>query len=192
MHSTSLFDFWTTMIPLKLFLFLNQISRVVLPFPTKLIGKWCLSMLPLHNQRLKIFALSLDLFEMLLGFESKLPFFDANFIDLLLVHLFFLVSLDSMLLNFLSILIVFFLVSFHLLIMAFFLVLNLLIVLGSELCLLFKLNFFKTRHCWHMDPGKCTNKSVILIELLVKLDIVVKGFFFTFFFQLFYRLMLLD
>jgi len=79
---------------------------------------------------------------MLLSFEPHFPFFDTNFVDLLLFSLLFKVSLDSMLLDFFSIFVVFFLISFQFLFLKFISHPNLLIILSSELGLLFKLHLF--------------------------------------------------
>ena len=126
---------WTT---LDQFFFLYQISRVVLSFSTKFIWNRSLRLLSLNYEILDDFALFLDLLEMLLSFEPHFPFFDANFIDLLLFNLLVKVSLYSMLLNFLSIFVVFFLISFQFLLLKVISHPDLLVVLSSELRLLFK------------------------------------------------------
>ena len=146
--------FWTT---LDQFFFLNQISRIILSFSTKLVRHGTLLLLSLNYETLDGFALFLDLLEMLLGLEPHFPFFYANFIELLLFHLFINVSFDSMLFNLFCIFVVFFLISFQFLLLKVISHLNLLVILSSELRLLFKLHLLHTGHCWNMNPRKCTN-----------------------------------
>ena len=128
---------WTT---LGQFFFLDQISRVELSFSTKFIWDESLRLLSLNYEILDDFALFLNLLEMLLSFKPHFPFFNANFIDLLLFNLLFKVPLDSMLFDFLSIFVVFFLISFQFFLVKIISNPNLLVILSSELRLLFKLH----------------------------------------------------
>ena len=118
-----LLDSATVVAVLPLVVF-HQVSRIVDANSAEIVVHRCVRIrhLPVDYQTFQHFALFLDIFEVLLGFQTHFPFFVANFIHFRTVYTLVDLTLDSLLILLFDVLIVHILLSFQLLLFFLFLV----------------------------------------------------------------------